>query len=78
VARPAKQEDFPGSLLCGTPKSLIPNHSRAADFQAALAANQKRQTVMIVTGAASDWEYFSLGTNQSLKRQSTFSGGSHD
>jgi hypothetical protein len=26
------------------------------------AANQKRQTVMIVTGVASDWEYLSLTT----------------
>jgi hypothetical protein len=40
------------------------------------ATNQKHQTVMIVTGVASNWEYFSLRTNQSLK--SAFSGGSHD
>jgi hypothetical protein len=42
------------------------------------AANQKHQTVMIVTGVASDWEYLRPMTNRSLKRQSAFSGGSHD
>jgi hypothetical protein len=41
-----------------------------------VATNQKHQTVMIVTGVASDWEYPSLGTNQSLK--SAFSGGNRD
>jgi hypothetical protein len=43
-----------------------------------VAVNLKHQTAMIVTGVASNWEYFSLGTNQSLNRQSAFSGGSHD
>jgi hypothetical protein len=36
----------------------------------------KRQIVMIVTGVASDWEYLTRTTTQSLK--SAFSGGNHD
>ena len=31
------------------------------------ATNQKHQTVMLVTGVASNWEYFRLAINQSLK-----------
>jgi hypothetical protein len=42
------------------------------------ATNQKRQTVMIVTGVASDREYFLPTINQFLKLQSAFSGGEHD
>jgi hypothetical protein len=42
------------------------------------AATQKRQTVMIVTGVASDRKYFFPTLNQFLKRQSAFSGGEHD
>ena len=42
------------------------------------AANQKRQTVMVITGAASEWEYLPRMTDQSLKRQSTFDGGKDD
>jgi hypothetical protein len=41
-------------------------------------ANQKRQTVMIVTCVASDRNYLEPTTNQYLKRQSAFSGGKHD
>jgi len=37
---------------------------------------KKHQTVMIITGVASDWEYLSPQANQSLK--SAFSGGNHD
>ena len=42
------------------------------------AANQKHQTVMIVTGATSDWEYIRGTTDRSLKRQSAFNGGKDD
>jgi hypothetical protein len=39
------------------------------------AGNQKRQTVMIVTGVTSDWEYLWAET---IKRHSAFGGGKHD
>jgi hypothetical protein len=39
------------------------------------ATNQKHQTVILVTGVASDREYLLFGTNPSLKRRSSFVEG---
>jgi hypothetical protein len=60
---------------------LIGNWQTTASSQAfgVMADRQsKRQTVMIVTGAVSDWQYLPGTTDQSLKRQSAFNGGKHD
>jgi hypothetical protein len=77
----------PGTTRCSSSKALIlgercddrhkPAWARVATGLCyEQATNQKHQTVMIVTGVASNWEYSSPRTNQSLK--SAFSGGNHD
>jgi hypothetical protein len=67
-----------GRSFISTPMPTIPSmiNISSPKNRSGEGHNQKHQTVMIVTGAASDWEYLSLATNQSLK--SAFSGGSHD
>jgi hypothetical protein len=59
-----------------TRSSLARPPEIAAIYAAPVA--EKRQTVMVVTGAVSDWEYLQSTTDQSLKRQSAFNGGKHD